>query len=190
MKYSELRFFQASHMNGSFLGMIIIPDQFQVINAALVFLLIPGFNRFFYPWFLKFHIIDNSLQRMAIGGIAAGLAFFAAGVLELVLEKTYPRFPEKQHLFLNIINTLPCDIQIRNFFNVEQIVHPGDIYTFKNISCKYFPTYTLNMTAPVQCGHLKLNKDIFLQNRECIQFQVNKNMIKFLISRLVFILEN
>lgn len=160
-------------MNGNFLGMVIIPDQFQVINAALVFLMIPGFNRFFYPWFSKYQIIENSLQRMAIGGIAAGMAFFAAGVLELVLEKTYPQFPDKQHAFLNIINTLPCDILVGNCFNVEQIIHPGDIYTFKNISCKYFPTYVLNMTASVQCGHIKFTRNTFLQNRNCIESQVN-----------------
>lgn len=161
-------------MDGNFLGMVIIPDQFQVINAVLVFMLIPGFNRFLYPWFLKIHIIENSLQRMAIGGIAAGLAFFAAGVLELVLEKTYPQFPEKHHTFLNVINTLPCDIQVGNCFNIEQIIHPGEIYTFNNISCKYFPTYILNMTAPTQCGHIELIRKTFLQHRDCIEFQVNK----------------
>lgn len=165
-------------MNGNFFGMIIIPDQIQVINPALVFLLIPGFNKLFYPWFSKCRIIENSLQRMAIGGIAAGLAFFTAGILELALEKTYPQLPDKQHAFVNMINTLPCDVKIRNHFNKEQVVHSGAMFLYKNIACETFPTYTLAIKAPVQCGYIHLTTSTCSIQMSCFEFQVN-NRIKY-----------
>lgn len=159
-------------MDGNFFGMVIVPDQLQVINAALVFLLIPGFNQILYPWLSKIRVIENSLQRMSIGGIAAGLAFFMAGILEIALEKTYPQFPEKQHAFLNIINTLPCDVNVLNRFNGAQKVASGDIYLFKNITCDDYQSYTLIIRAPFQCGYFRLNRSHMSLPLECIEFQV------------------
>lgn len=172
LEYSGKFSFQASHMDGNFFGMVIVPDQLQVINSALVFLLIPSFNQIFYPWLSKIRVIENSLQRMSIGGIAAGLAFFAAGVLEIVLEKTYPQFPAKQHAFLNIINTLPCDVNVLNRFNGAQRVASGDIYLFKNIACDNYQSYRLTIRAPVQCGYFRLNKSHLSLQMKCIEFQV------------------
>ncbi|KAL3275458.1 hypothetical protein HHI36_020218 [Cryptolaemus montrouzieri] len=59
--------FQASHMNGKVFGMEIVPDQMQVVNPAMVLLMIPIFDTVFKPLFSSCPVLDNNLNRMAIG---------------------------------------------------------------------------------------------------------------------------
>lgn len=99
-------------MNGNIMGAQITPDQMQVVNPVMVLIIIPIFDRIFYPCFSKYNILENSLHRMALGGIIAGMAFLSAGLLELVLETTYPELPDKNHASVNIINTLPCNLRV------------------------------------------------------------------------------
>ncbi|KAF7276453.1 hypothetical protein GWI33_010309, partial [Rhynchophorus ferrugineus] len=69
--------FQASHMDTNVLGLQVVPDQMQVINPAMVLVLIPIFDKVLYPRLERFNVWRNSLHRMALGGLAAGLAFIS-----------------------------------------------------------------------------------------------------------------
>lgn len=160
-------------MNGNLFGTVINPDQIQVLNPAIVFLLIPSFNGILYPWFMKFHIFENSLQRMAVGGIIAGLAFFVAGILELALESTYPQFPDKHHSFLNIINTLPCHVRVQYLLNEDQNIQSGDILMLKSIACQNHSTYKLKMTTAFQCGFINITNTTISLQLDCLEYQVN-----------------
>ncbi|CAH0548090.1 unnamed protein product, partial [Brassicogethes aeneus] len=169
--------FQASHMNGNVLGTQIVPDQMQVINPGLVLILIPIFDRVFYPCFAKFHLMQNSLHRMAIGGIIAGLAFFSAGILELVLETTYTHLPNKNYAAINVINTLPCDLRITNPFNGEQKLGSTKIYKFNDILAHNSTAYTLVVEAPLQCRHIKFQQHKFSLQVVCLELQVDTVVI-------------
>ena len=52
--------FQATRMNGSIGSFSIKPDQMQLLNPALILLLIPLFDMFIYPAFAKY---DPSLRK-------------------------------------------------------------------------------------------------------------------------------
>lgn len=75
----------------------------------MVLLMIPIFEKCVFP---KVKAFKSPLNRMVAGGIAAGTAFLASGILELQLEKTYPILPSKGEAALNCINTLPCTVHV------------------------------------------------------------------------------
>lgn len=151
--------FQASHMDGMVLNTHIIADQMQVLNPIVVLLLIPLFDRVFYPCFNKFHFMENSLHRMAIGGLLAGLAFLAAGVLELFLEQNHPKIGRRSSS-VYVINTLDCDLKIK-----DTNLRPGEMFQFtENGNRSHFTAET----GP-NCG---LQKNSLLIDLNTRKFQV------------------
>lgn len=105
--------FQASRMNGAIgeSSFSIRADQMQIVNPVLILLLVPFFESVVYPFFAKYNLL-TPLQRMASGGILAGVAFVISGIIELQLEPTYPRIPDLGRSQLDFYNTLPCPIKI------------------------------------------------------------------------------
>ncbi|CRK92335.1 CLUMA_CG005856, isoform A [Clunio marinus] len=85
--------FQATRMNGDIGFTEIKPDQMQVINPLLILVFIPIFDCAIYPFLAKIGL-RRPLQKLAAGGILAGVAFLVSGLVELQLEKTYPVFPQ------------------------------------------------------------------------------------------------
>lgn len=115
-------------MNGTiwYLGIQVLPDQIQVVNPAIVLLLIPLFERVIYPHCTA---LRTPLNRMVAGGFMGGAAFLASGLLELKLEKTYPLLPHKGHAAINWINTLPCGVQVIEE-NTQRTIGVGEMVTF------------------------------------------------------------
>jgi len=104
--------FQATRMNGS-LGLFSIkPDQMQLLNPALILLLIPLFDMVIYPAFAKINLFKRQLQRIAVGGTLAGAAFVYSGFLELATMKTYEMLPAATESHVNIMNSLSCNIEV------------------------------------------------------------------------------
>ena len=62
------------------------PAQMQALNPALVMLLIPFNNFILYPWLRRRGWEPTSLRRMNLGIAFAGLAWIAAGILQLVMD--------------------------------------------------------------------------------------------------------
>lgn len=134
-------------MDGNVFGMQIVPDQMQVVNPAMVLILIPFFDKVMNPR----RLLENPLHRMVVGGFVAGLAFFSAGALELVLERTYPELPDKNEAFFNFINTLPCEVSVYNPFNSLKNVESGGFYKFKDTNLMNTTQYKLAIEAPQKC---------------------------------------
>ncbi|KAL1517029.1 hypothetical protein ABEB36_000849 [Hypothenemus hampei] len=153
--------FQASHMDCNILGVQIIPDQMQVINPAIVMILIPLFDKLLYPYLEKAHLLTNSLHRMTIGGLTAGLAFVGAGVLELVLEKNYPDLPGRHQGSLNVVNTLPCSLMLSNPVGAIEVLGAANILRMDHIKCYNTSSYELIIEAPLQCGSIQFRKEQF-----------------------------
>ncbi|CAH1140864.1 unnamed protein product [Phyllotreta striolata] len=169
--------FQASHMNGNVAGTQITPDQMQVVNPVMVLMIIPVFDRVFYPCISKFNILENSLHRMALGGIIAGLAFLTAGLLELVLETTYPDLPDRHQASVNVINTLPCNLKVYNPFNGVQRINASEIFRFKNVFTHNYSTYTLRVEAPYYCGDVYFSKHTFDISIITVERQIDSILI-------------
>lgn len=162
-------------MNGNVFGMQIVPDQMQVVNPAMVLILIPLFDNVFNPYFTRTQIMENSLHRMAIGGVFASAAFLAAGVLELVLETTYPKQPSKKQASINIINTLPCQIFLTgDLFEGVQNISLGGFYKFENLACDNFTTYKLKVATEKGCavgttGRARVLEAIAVEHQVCVK---------------------
>lgn len=100
--------FQATRMNGDIGFTEIKPDQMQVINPLLILVFIPIFDCAIYPFLAKLGL-RRPLQKLAAGGILAGVAFFISGFVELQLEKTYPVFPQPNESQIRIYNGVGCN---------------------------------------------------------------------------------
>lgn len=170
--------FQASRMDGFFMGIQIVPDQMQVINPALVLFLIPFFDKCLYPMMQKRNFMTNQLHRMAVGGLIAGVAFLFAGVLELELEKNYPKLPGNYQASVNIINTTPCRIDIINPFRRRVALNASEMYTFQNIPAIKETEYNITVIAPSICGVYELPEKVFQMRILAVERQVNILMHK------------
>lgn len=165
-------------MNGKVLGLEIVPDQMQVINPAMVLLMIPIFDTVFKPLFAACPVLQNNLNRMAIGGVAASFASFSAGVLETVLEKTYPELPDKRHASMFIVNTLPCTLKVISPFGRMLDMQSGELTAFKNLPAHGCPTYKISVEAPRVCGNLFFMKHTFEMNINPVENQVSRRMMR------------
>lgn len=105
--------FQATRMNGDLGFFIIKPDQMQLINPALILILIPTFESIIYPFFAKFNFLVKPLQRIAVGGLLTALAFVISGLLELSLMQTYDRIPIVGESHVHLMNSLACPLEVR-----------------------------------------------------------------------------
>ena len=65
-------------------------SQMQALNPALVMLLIPLNNFVFFPWLRRRGYEPTALRRMTTGMALAGLAWIAAGALQLVMDGGNP----------------------------------------------------------------------------------------------------
>uniref|UniRef100_A0A672IGF8 Solute carrier family 15 member 1 n=1 Tax=Salarias fasciatus TaxID=181472 RepID=A0A672IGF8_SALFA len=97
---------QATTMNGDFGLLTIQPDQMQTINPILILVLVPIMDSLIYPLIAKCNLNFTALKRMTVGMFLAALAFVCAGLIQLQIDETLPKFPsgaEAQVKFINMI---------------------------------------------------------------------------------------
>ncbi|XP_046998033.1 peptide transporter family 1-like [Schistocerca americana] len=177
--------FQASRMRGDFLGMQLIPDQMQVLNPAIVLVLIPLFDRSIYPVIGYNNTVSSLLTKMFAGGIIASFAFITSGAIEIKLEESYPVLPVKDSTHLNFINTVPCRIEIVNPFNGLQIVNGSSNFVFKNVNIKNITAYDFMVFAPSECSHLLITQQQLYINVLTSEQQVEEIIICAVNSQLM-----
>lgn len=105
--------FQATRMVGDVGFIEIKPDQMQLLNPLLILVFIPLFDCTVYPILSKFGL-RRPLQKLATGGILAGIAFLISGIVELKLEMTYPVHPSPGESQMRIFNGVPCTFEVQN----------------------------------------------------------------------------
>ncbi|XP_043550452.1 solute carrier family 15 member 2 [Chiloscyllium plagiosum] len=113
---------QAARMNSNFGGFVIQPDQMQTINALLIVIFIPIFDMGIYPLVRKCKINFTPLRRMTLGMVFAALAFVAAAIVEVGVQKTVmPELVAKESYiqFLNLADeNISVTVQGRDDFPV------------------------------------------------------------------------
>ncbi|CAG4962285.1 unnamed protein product [Parnassius apollo] len=100
--------FQASRLRSEVFGMTLMPDQLQVMNPAMVLVMIPVCPSGAWPLLPEL----PPLQKMFIGGILAAMAFVAAGILQIGIERSTLQVPGHQQTGLVVMNTLACPVEI------------------------------------------------------------------------------
>nr|QJX14702.1 slc15a1b-2 [Cyprinus carpio] len=132
---------QATTMDGNFGAFIIQPDQMQIVNPILIVIMVPIMASAVYPLIKKCGLNFTPLRRMTVGMLLASLAFVAAALLQIQIDRTVPNFPsssQTQVKFLNLENT-PVPVVVEG---QEPFVVPGF-----NSSNNYMTLDTENVTV-------------------------------------------
>ncbi|CAI9623953.1 unnamed protein product, partial [Staurois parvus] len=95
---------QATTMDGNFGALQIQPDQMQTINAILIIVLVPIVDIVVYPLIKKCKLNFTPLKRMTVGMFFAAMAFVAAALVQVSIDKTLPIFPTSNQIQVKVIN--------------------------------------------------------------------------------------
>ncbi len=108
--------FQAANMNGAVSeNWTIVPEQLSVLNPILIVILIPLTDKLVYPALEKVGLLTTPLQKMSLGILCVIASFIVAGILEISVMKTYAVIPAATEAHVNLMNTLPCAVDIQGF---------------------------------------------------------------------------
>uniref|UniRef100_A0A8C3USN3 Solute carrier family 15 member 1 n=1 Tax=Catharus ustulatus TaxID=91951 RepID=A0A8C3USN3_CATUS len=94
---------QATAMNGDF-GFQIQPDQMQIVNPILIVIMVPVVDSVLYPLIKKCKLNFTPLKKMTVGMFLGSLAFVAAALVQVQIDKTYPVFPAAGQAQIKLIN--------------------------------------------------------------------------------------
>ncbi|NWZ62816.1 S15A1 protein, partial [Acrocephalus arundinaceus] len=105
---------QATAMNGDF-GFQIQPDQMQIVNPILIVIMVPVVDSVIYPLIKKCKLNFTPLRKMTVGMFLGSMAFVAAALVQVQIDKTYPVFPEAGQTQIRLINlgSLPATVQFQ-----------------------------------------------------------------------------
>ncbi|MBB6682365.1 hypothetical protein H4O20_13020, partial [Aequorivita sp. 609] len=129
---------QATTMDANFGAFVIQPDQMQIVNPILIVIMVPIMDSAVYPLIKLCRINFTPLRRMTVGMLLAALAFVAAALLQIQIDRTMPKFPsssQTQVKFLNMENTsLPVLVEGQEQFVVPGFNASNDYMTLDNIT--------------------------------------------------------
>ncbi|NWU09793.1 S15A1 protein, partial [Cephalopterus ornatus] len=105
---------QATGMNGDF-GIEVQPDQMQIVNPVLIVIMVPVVDSLIYPLIKKCKINFTPLRKMTVGMFLASMAFVAAALLQVQIDKTYPVFPAAGQTQIRLMNlgNVPATVQFQ-----------------------------------------------------------------------------
>ncbi|KAG7235398.1 hypothetical protein INR49_002709, partial [Caranx melampygus] len=124
---------QATTMNGDFGILIIQPDQMQTVNPILILVLVPIMDSVIYPLISKCKLNFTPLKRMTVGMFLAALAFVAAGLVQIQIDQSLPKFPSSTQGQAKFINMVDEDLPVvagHNSFTLKPYTASDDYLTF------------------------------------------------------------
>ncbi|XP_053561452.1 solute carrier family 15 member 1 [Bombina bombina] len=139
---------QATTMDGNFGAIQIQPDQMQTVNPILIIVLVPIVDAAVYPLIKKCNLNFTPLKRMTVGMFLAAMAFVAAALVQVEIDKTLPTFPSGNAVEVNVINLGSNNM---TFAYKDSASSSVDMTTFQ--ASGYQPLQ-LSSTADVTYGNL------------------------------------
>ncbi|NWW46806.1 S15A1 protein, partial [Pedionomus torquatus] len=104
---------QATTMDGNFGAIQIQPDQMQTVNPILIIVMVPVVDAVIYPLIKKCKINFTPLRKITVGMFLASLAFVAAALVQVQIDKTLPVFPAAGQSQMKIINLGTDNVTIK-----------------------------------------------------------------------------
>lgn len=124
---------QATTMSGK-IGIIEIqPDQMQTVNAILIVIMVPIVDAVVYPLIAKCGLNFTSLKKMTVGMFLASMAFVAAAIVQVEIDKTLPVFPKGNEVQIKVLNIGDSNMTVSFPGTTEtynQMSQPKDFMTF------------------------------------------------------------
>ncbi|XP_075990555.1 solute carrier family 15 member 1-like [Anticarsia gemmatalis] len=145
--------FQASRLRSEVFGITLMPDQLQVMNPAMVLLMIPVCPGGAWPLLPDL----PPLQKMFIGGMLAALAFMSAGILQIGIERSTLQVPGSHQTGLVIMNTLACTVDLS--VSGEGVAAVDQHGTALMTPLPY-RVYGVTAVCPVNCAGRVMNKHL------------------------------
>ncbi|NWY72543.1 S15A1 protein, partial [Erithacus rubecula] len=151
---------QATAMNGDFSTLkntyffshVYLP---QIVNPILIVIMVPIVDSVLYPLIKKCKLNFTPLKKMTVGMFLASLAFVAAALVQVQIDKTYPVFPAAGQTQIKLINVgeIPATVQFQP--------QSDSVY----IAPKSESGYMIYETSKLQSAHISaaiLNKTVTL----------------------------
>uniref|UniRef100_U3JP72 Solute carrier family 15 member 1 n=2 Tax=Ficedula albicollis TaxID=59894 RepID=U3JP72_FICAL len=145
---------QATAMNGDF-GFQIQPDQMQIVNPILIVIMVPVVDSVLYPLIKKCKLNFTPLKKMTVGMFLGSLAFVAAALVQVQIDKTYPVFPAAGQAQIKLINVgqIPATVQFQPQLDSVNIA-PGKetgymTYEASELQSAHISAAILNKTVPL-----------------------------------------
>ncbi|NXI00812.1 S15A1 protein, partial [Pachycephala philippinensis] len=111
---------QATTMNGDFVGYFLFLflklTLFRpIVNPVLIVIMVPVVDYLVYPLIKKCKINFTPLKKMTVGMFLASMAFVAAALVQLQIDKTSPVFPAAGQSQIRLINlgVAPATVQFQ-----------------------------------------------------------------------------
>ncbi|XP_032907113.1 solute carrier family 15 member 1 [Catharus ustulatus] len=166
---------QATAMNGDF-GFQIQPDQMQIVNPILIVIMVPVVDSVLYPLIKKCKLNFTPLKKMTVGMFLGSLAFVAAALVQVQIDKTYPVFPAAGQAQIKLINVgeVSATVQFQPQLDIVQVSPKKETgyMTFEASKLK-----SLNITASPLNTMVDLN--LLEKERYTLPFKLNSTNILF-----------
>ncbi|NWQ68006.1 S15A1 protein, partial [Neopipo cinnamomea] len=160
---------QATAMNGDF-GVAIQPDQMQIVNPILIVIMVPVVNSLIYPLIKKCKINFTPLRKITVGMFLASMAFVAAALLQVQIDKTLPVFPAAGQTQIRLMNLGSVSATVQFQPQLQSV----DVAPKKAVNYMIFKTSQLQ-SLNVTSGSLKETQsleDLLEGKRYTFAFQV------------------
>uniref|UniRef100_A0A8C3PNU0 Solute carrier family 15 member 1 n=1 Tax=Calidris pygmaea TaxID=425635 RepID=A0A8C3PNU0_9CHAR len=99
---------QATTMDGNFVGYFLFFFLYvhlqQTVNPILIIIMVPVVDAVIYPLIKKCKINFTPLRKITVGMFLASLAFVAAALVQVQIDKTLPVFPAAGQSQIKIVN--------------------------------------------------------------------------------------
>ncbi|XP_019384039.1 PREDICTED: solute carrier family 15 member 1, partial [Crocodylus porosus] len=170
---------QATTMDGDFGAIQIQPDQMQTVNPILIIVMVPVVDTVVYPLIKKCGISFTPLRRMTVGMFLAAMAFVAAALVQVQIDKTLPVFPVAGQTQIKVINLDTAEAEVNFGPGLHNVHLPSQGET------DYFTLDTASLNAlTVSFGNLTKSKTLTAlgQNRYTLEIKNdNGNIIDTLV---------
>ncbi|NXX60702.1 S15A1 protein, partial [Scopus umbretta] len=171
---------QATTMDGNFGAIQIQPDQMQTVNPILIVIMVPVVDAVVYPLIKKCKINFTPLRKITVGMFLACLAFVAAALVQVQIDKTLPVFPAAGQSQIKIIN-LGTDAATVQF---EPQLQSVNVMSMESTSYMTFETSQLQ-SLKVMSGNKTTPADIKLLGGDRHTLEV-KNNATSVVAQLLF----
>uniref|UniRef100_A0A8D2NZW5 Solute carrier family 15 member 1 n=1 Tax=Zosterops lateralis melanops TaxID=1220523 RepID=A0A8D2NZW5_ZOSLA len=151
-------------------------DYGSIVNPILIVIMVPVVDSLVYPLIRKCKLNFTPLKKMTVGMFLGSLAFVAAALVQVQIDKTYPVFPAAGQSQIKLINlgAVPATVQFQPELPTVEVA-PNDAIgymTFETSKLQSLHIISENASETVALKELE-------ENRYTLPFKLSEMKIKW-----------